>query len=141
MINFGSRTNLHLLFVGQQARKTHVNIYQQSKQNYTYKLYLKKNIQFSITLSTSQNKERILISKVFCYIVIICQRRIQVCTPSTSKNTNCFRSGLTIGIGSLRDNSTHGKIMESLLGIVGVGSCTGISKWCTLGFSNQQAGI
>ena len=51
-------TNLHLLFVGQQLRKTRANVYQQSKLNYTHQLYFQKNIQSVITLSTSQHKDR-----------------------------------------------------------------------------------
>ena len=51
-----------------------------------------------------------------------------------------YWSGLTIGIGSLQDNSAHRNIRESLLGSAGVGNCTGLSNRCTLGLANQQAG-
>ena len=50
-----------------------------------------------------------------------------------------FMSGLNIGIGALRENSTNRKIRESLLGIAGVGSCPGLSKRCTFVLTNQQA--
>ena len=53
---------------------------------------------------------------------------------------NVFISGLTISIGALWQNSSHRKIRESLLGSAGVGSCTGLSNWCTFGLANQQAG-
>ena len=39
-------TNLHLLYVGQQVRKKHRNVYQQSKLKYTDQLYLKKTFNF-----------------------------------------------------------------------------------------------
>ena len=47
---------------------------------------------------------------------------------------------LTIGIWSLRENSAHGNIGESLLGSAGVGRCPGWSNRCTFGLANQQAG-
>ena len=37
-----NRTNLRFLFVGQKVRKTHVNVYQQSKLNYNHQLYFQK---------------------------------------------------------------------------------------------------
>ena len=49
-------------------------------------------------------------------------------------------SGLTIGIGALRENSAHRKIMESLLGRSGVDRCHGLSNRCKFGLANQQAG-
>ena len=51
-----------------------------------------------------------------------------------------YWSGLDFGIGDLRDNSDIRKIMESLLGISGVGRCTGLINWCTFWLSNQLAG-
>ena len=47
---------------------------------------------------------------------------------------------MTIGIGSLRDNSAHRKVTESLIGSAGVGRCPGLSNWCTFLLENQQAG-
>ena len=64
-----------------------------------------------------------------------------MCTPSPSKNKNRFRGGLNIGIGYLWGSSTHSKMAETVSGISGVGSCTGIIKRCTLGLSNQQTVI
>ena len=48
--------------------------------------------------------------------------------------------GLHIGIGALRDNYAHRKIMENLLGSAGVHRCPGLSYSCTLGLANQQVG-
>ena len=52
-----------------------------------------------------------------------------------------FRSGSTIGIGYLRENSAHGKIRESLLGSARVSICPSVSNLCTFVLENQQAGI
>ena len=51
-----------------------------------------------------------------------------------------YCSGLTIGIGSLRENSFHRKIREILLGIAGGGRCLGLSNRCTFWLANKQAG-
>ena len=83
-------TNPHLLFVDQHAKKTHANIYQQSKQNYNHQLCILLNIQFFIALSTSQHKDRRPIAKVDCYIVILWWSWLIVCTKSPFKNANCF---------------------------------------------------
>ena len=70
--NFVSKTSLHLLFLLNRSEMTHANMYQQSKRNCTHQLYLKKNIQFVITLFlTIHNKERGPIYKVVCYFVIL----------------------------------------------------------------------
>ena len=93
-------------------------------------------------MSKIQYKERKLISKVIYYPFIFWWIRIIV--PSIHrppKTQNVFRSVLTILIGALRDNSTHRKVMESLLGIIVVGSCPSISNRCTLILVNQKARI
>ena len=41
------RTTLHLVFVGHQIRKIHVNVYQQSKFRYTYHLLFQNSFNFS----------------------------------------------------------------------------------------------
>ena len=51
-----------------------------------------------------------------------------------------YWSGLTIGIGSLRENSAHINIRESLLGSTGVDMYPGLINRCTFGLANQQAG-
>ena len=51
-----------------------------------------------------------------------------------------YWSGLTIGIGALRDYSAHRKIMESVLGSAGVVRCPGWSNRYTFVLDNQQAG-
>ena len=48
--------------------------------------------------------------------------------------------GLSIGIGSLRDNSSHRSIRQSLLGSAGVGICPRLIKGCKFGLEKQQAG-
>ena len=55
--------------------------------------------------------------------------------------TYCLRSGMTMGIGALRDNSAHRKIRESLLGIIGVVSCPSISNGKNFGLTNHLDGI
>ena len=63
------------------------------------------------------------------------------CAPHSPPKTQTFlRSGLTIGIWYLQNNSAHTKIVESLLGSAGVGSCPDISNRCMLVLANQQAG-
>ena len=51
-----------------------------------------------------------------------------------------YYSGLTHGIGSLRESSARRNIRESLLGSAGVGRCNDLSNRCMFGLSNQQAG-
>ena len=46
----------------------------------------------------------------------------------------------SIGIGDLKDNSSHRKIREILLGSAGVGRHPGLSNRCTFLLANQQAG-
>ena len=48
--------------------------------------------------------------------------------------------GLTIGIGAIRDNSSHRKIREILLVRTGAHRCPGLSNQCTFLLVNKQAG-
>ena len=47
---------------------------------------------------------------------------------------------MTIGLGALWENSSHRNIRECLLGSAGVGSCPGVSNWCTFGLANEYSG-
>ena len=59
---------------------------------------------------------------------------------SIQKIQAVYCSGFTIGIGSLRENSAHRKIIEILLGSTGVGRYPGLSNRCTFLLVDQQAG-
>ena len=49
-------------------------------------------------------------------------------------------SGLTIGVGALRDSSAQSNIREGLLGSAGVGICPGLSNLYMFGLANRLAG-
>ena len=51
-------TTLNLLFFGNQVRKTHVNVYQQFKFNYTHHLFFQ--FFFNLSLSFEQVSKRII---------------------------------------------------------------------------------
>ena len=65
-----NRTNLHILFVGQQVRKNTCQCLSTIKVKLHSLIILPKNYQFVITFSTSQHKDRRPITKVVCFLVI-----------------------------------------------------------------------
>ena len=75
--------------------------------------------------------------KVICSIFIFGESEKECAPHHPPKIRTVFRSGLTIGMGSLWGNSAGRNIRESLLGSAGVGSCPGLSNRCTSGLEKQ----
>ena len=73
-----------------------------------------------------------------CYFLVRPRKSVHPNRPL--KIRTVFRSGSTIGIGDLWENSAHRKMTEILLGSAGVGSCPVLSNRCTFGLANQQYG-
>ena len=136
-----NRTNLNFLFIGNQVRKTHENSYKLWKLNYNNQIFFQRIINLSSIFQQVITRIGGQFRKLSVSLLFLVKLNKSVHPIALPKMRTVFRSGLTIGIWSLWENSTHRKIRESLLGSAGVGSCPSLRKRCTFGLDIQQAGI
>ena len=103
--------------------------------------FFKPKFDFSSHCQTVRTRRGSRSRKLFVILLYFGESKYECAPHQPPKTQTVFSSVLNIGIGSLRENSTHRNIRKILLGSTWVGSCPSISNQCTLGLSNQQARI
>ena len=103
--------------------------------------FFKPKFDFSSHCQTVRTRRGIRSRKLFVILLYFGESKYECAPHQPPKTQTVFSSVLNIGIGSLRENSTHRNISKILLGSTWVGSCPSIRNQCTLWLANQQSGI